>query len=198
MDKTFPLKGMSGVLYLLLKFVLLAILFALGISWFAPSGSAVTQELQFFTHGFLEGLGVRAVIAVGYIIIQSLLVFEHALSTPLFRWPWAKNPTLRDQFEAEDNDSHAIVMLGIVVSGILLATMITASTWQIYVFIILTRGLVGELFGDLSTFIVARAFGVRSMDKFRDWVVSTKRNDSHAILVSVIKCGWLALALSVH
>ncbi|MBI2465196.1 hypothetical protein HYV64_03575 [Candidatus Shapirobacteria bacterium] len=190
--------GISGKAYLLLKFVLLSLAFAAGLYFFAPSGQSINDLFAFLTKGFLIGLKVRGGVFVAYVLIMTFISFEHVMDTPLLRWPWNRRGaiTLRGQLDAARNNSHVIILAGILLSGWQVATVLDASTPDMFIFAVLTRGAVGEMIGDIITFIIAYLSGIRSLDKFNEWMVE-KDNDSHAILVAVVKFVAVAIILRV-
>lgn len=187
--------GISGTLYIIIKALVLFVAFAVGVRFLAPNAKIVQDAYAFVMKGFWVGLFYRALIMVGYDVLQGYLTFYHVLDTP-FRKKRADQFTLMEQLRAKGNDSHAMVLGGILISGLLIA-LTNASDPTMYVFFVLTKGVVGELLGDVFALLMARfLFGVRSMDEFRDWVTE-KYNNSHVILVVIVKLVWLALALGV-
>jgi len=193
-----PQKGISGGVHLLLKFVILLLAFAVGVYFFAPSGQTISNLFAFLTKGFLIGLKVRGGVFIVYVLFMTYLTFEHVMDTPLLRWPWVSRGaiTLRGQLDATRNNSHMIILAGILLSGWQVATVLDASTPDLFIFAVLTRGAIGEMIGDIVTFVTAYLSGIRSLDKFNEWMVQ-KDNDSHAILVAVIKFVAVAIILRV-
>lgn len=187
--------GISGTMYIIIKTLILFLAFAVGVRFLAPNAKIVQDAYAFIMKGFWVGLFYRALIMVGYVVLQGYLTFYHVLDTPL-RKRRLDQFTLVEQLRERHNDSHAIVLGGIMISGLLIA-LTNASDPTMYVFFVLTKGVVGELLGDVFALLMARfLFGVRSMDEFRDWVTE-KYNNSHVILVVIVKLVWLALALGV-
>lgn len=191
-------KGISGKAYLLLKSIILFLAFSAGIYFFAPSGQTISDLFAFLTKGFLIGLKVRGGVFVVYVLIMSIITFENVMDTPLLRWPWVRKDaiTLGQQLRAVRNNSHMIILAGILLSGWQVATVLDASTPDMFIFAVLTRGAIGEMIGDIVTFIIAYFSGIRGLDQFKGWM-DQKDNDSHAILIATIKFVAVGLALRI-
>jgi hypothetical protein len=173
--------------------------FAYGVYFLSPNAEVVADTFGFFTSGLWIGFRTRALIGVAYIILMAYVWFELVLDTPLRRWRWSnpKRLTLGEQLKALHNNSHAIVLAGIVLSALLIMMQTNAATPTGFLYKVLTQGAMGEFFGNLTAFGVARLFGMKTMDKFRE-KVEEKYNDSPVIIVIVFKLFWLGLLLSVE
>ena len=183
----FPTKGMSGTAFLVLWFVILAFIFGIGTVFIPPSGVVVAR-----TFGKLEGyageLAIKFLIVSLIALFQTYLLFTHVLDAPLSR--------LKERFARSHNDSHAYLLVGIVGAGIAAVTMSNGASLAEYFYQLCTRAAIGYAVATILTIFLARLFGVRSMDEFRDWI-DAEDNDSYAILVSGTMIGSMALAMGV-
>jgi hypothetical protein len=190
--------GVSGWTLMIIMTLLSLIAFACGVYFLSPNAQAVSNTFGFFTRGLWIGLRVRALVGIVYISLMAYVWFEHVLDTPLRRWPWSnpKRLTLVEQMKALHNNSHVIVLAGILISALLIMLTTAAATSTGFLFKVLTQGVVGEWIGNIFALGIARWFDMKTMDEFRD-KVEEKYNDSPVILMVAFKLFWLGLVLSV-
>ena len=183
----FPSKGISGKRYLLLWTILMVVIFAAAQIFLAPK-AVVTKTFEVIP-GWIGEYLIRMIFIGVLVLARAYITFTHVLDTPLKQ--------LKAKFEKSRNDSHAIVLIGLAILAYILITAVKGVGFTQYLYIVMTRGALGEIVGDVITILVARfCFGIHSMDEFRDWV-DAEDNNSHAILVMGIKIISLAVALAV-
>jgi hypothetical protein len=192
--------GISGTKFLLFKFGLLFLAFAVGQYFFSSSASQVTRNLQFLLGTSLwSEFSVKLLVVGVYTLVMCYLLFVHVLDTPL--WRTRNTPkeviTFPEQIKMAHNGSYTILFVGILLSGVAFVVMLRGANFQAFMYAVLTRGAIGELFGDLLTILVTRfIFKVKSLDEFKTWV-NEKYNDDHAELVRGLKLAVLLIALSL-
>lgn len=182
----FPTKGVSGKLYVFLTFVAMLLVFGAAQFFLAPSADVVNTSVGKIW-GWIVEYGVRLGIVGLIVLVKAYLVFTHVLDTPF--------SLLGSKFRKPRNDSHAIVLVGLITEAVLLVIMVSASGFDQFLYFIMTRGALGEIVGTMATLVIARIFGVRSMDDFRD-EVEKEDNDTFATLVVGVKIATFALALA--
>jgi hypothetical protein len=181
----FPTKGISGIVYLALTFVAMALIFAAAQYFLAPSANVV-NEAYAKTFEWVNEYGKRLALVAGITFVFAYAVFTHVLDTPLRQ--------LGSKFRKPQNDSHAIVLLGLAAKAVLLIAMIEGQSFDQYLYLVMTQGSVGELMATVVTLGIARFFGIRSMDEFRD-KVEEKDNDTFTMLVVGFNVLTFSLAL---
>lgn len=182
-----PSNGISGKLFLVLEFGLLAILFAGGLIFVAPNAAVVVNTVTNLL-GYVGELAAKLVLFVIVGGVQSWLLFHHVLDTPI--------TMLRGRFEKSRNDSHSWLLLGIFATVAIALVFAGGQTFDVYLYQLMTRAAVGYALATLAVVLVAIVFGARSMDDFRDWI-DTEDNDSYAMLVAGTMILVMFLAMSV-
>ncbi len=169
-------KGIKGWMFVLVVTLVLAAVFVSGLLFVAPN-----VEVQQETLGSVDTYLVVKLVELALIAIISFFLvwvfFSAVLDTPL--------RNLKKKFREGGNDSHAIITVGIILSvAWMVASSGGQSLWQ-HLYHICTRGSLAYAISVFVTVIMARIWGVKTMDQFRDHVESIY-NDSYSILVAAV------------
>lgn len=176
-------QGISGFSFLLMMAGLLVVMFGTSLL-LAPD--AVKASLGSYLLEFVVEFAVKIAITFGLGMLLAWVVFFNVLDTPL--------EDLRRKFEESHNDSHAIMLGGILGACAIMLIGAGGQSLREYLFAVLMQGSLAMAVATIMTICVARLFGVRSMDQFRDWI-QTEDNDSYAVIVVAIWLASLALAM---
>ncbi len=183
----FPTRGISGTLYTIIWWSLMVLVFAIAQYVLAPSTHVVTETFGNIP-GWIGEYFIRLGIVIGIVFVRAWVIFYHVLDTPIRQ--------IKREFESPRNDSHAIILGGLIFLTLALIVSIKGASFDQYLYGIMTRGALGEIVGDCITILIARfVFSIHNMDEFRDWV-TMKDNNSHVIMVVVVKIATLILALA--
>ncbi len=173
-------------MFLPIEFSFLMILFAAGLFFIAPNREVIDNTMGGVSQ-YLAEVGIKFGLATIIAFIQAYVVFTHILDTPL--------KLLRGKFEKSRNDSHAYILVGVIGSVTIALAMAGGANIAQYIYQLCTRVAIGYAITTIGTVLVARFFGVKSMDQFRDWI-DTEDNDSFAILVVGVMIFSMVLAMS--
>lgn len=171
--------GMSGGQFLTRLFFVLVTLFCLAVLTFQSVPQANTVVSYTFT------VMAKAVVWAILTGVTIYVFFAQVLDTSISQ--------LMDRFHESHNDSHAVLIKGFALGFGLLIGLTQASSLTHLVYLVLTRGVIALALSTVFTILVARGFGVYSMDHFRDWVY-TNDNDSYAHLVAGVFVAMMVLA----
>jgi hypothetical protein len=173
--------------FLLCELLFLVLLFAVGLILLAPNITVIDNTFVGIGN-YLPKIGIVFVLAVVLTLIQSFLFLKLCLGIPV--------SGIKKRFEESHNDSHAYLIGGIAASVAVALVFSSGVNLHQYLYSLCIKAPVGYLFAVLATTVVARIFGVKSMQEFRNWI-NTPDNDSYAILVSVIMVVSMILAMGV-
>jgi hypothetical protein len=164
-------QGITGLRFL----IIVAITLTLGFVWgFMLKGAPDLTETLKDIGAYFEIIAVKFAVGSVITLLLSWIVFYHVLDTPLDQ--------LRKKFREDKVNAYGFLMVGILGTVVVMLVGAQGATFNEYLFGLLTRGTVGLGIATLLTIIVARIFGCRSMDGFRDSI--NTGNDVDAILVS--------------
>ena len=192
--------GISGKMFFTIKFIGMALIFAVGQYFLSSNAAQVNKSLEFYFGSSLWSELINKILIVGiYTAVMTFILFTQVLDTPL--WRTKRTPkdalTFGEQIRLPHNGSYMILFVGILLSGVAFIAMLRGANFHDFMYAVTTRGALGELIGDLLTILVTRfIFKVKSLDEFKGWV-NEKFNDDHAELVRGLKLASLIIALSL-
>lgn len=181
----FVTDGISGTRFIVLFYIFLAVAFGLGVYGTNLTAHSLEANVSNFAVDFVAHIAVWLVLMVTF----TWIVFYQVLDTKLGEIP--------NKIREASNDSHALVLGGIMATSAVLVIMASGSSFQDYVFYIMLRGSLGLAVATALTFVGAYVLAdLRSMDQFRDWITDTiNNNNSHAIIISVLFTVITAIAM---
>lgn len=177
--------GITGIRFLIYCVIGLAALF--GTGWaFAPAGTITSfSGIVKFLLSVTEHVGIAAIIAFVLIVI----VFTQVLDVPFL--------SIGKKFDEDHNLSYGLIAAGLVGVCAIAVFMASASSFQLYVYELLTKGSVGLFFSIVVTVIAAVFFGIDSMDSFRDYVEAPANNQKVLLLMVILNLVMFG-AMSLH